>query len=161
MVRALASDSKEGAKKAARNAAIRVIDEFNAHTLKRDMCAKENLAEPEPVRRPDPGDRQEVRARQRALQKELRAILKRYDPEKLFPEAPADEYASEETELLRLVIHGDVTHQTVREIWQRMFGPDSKLLSSDRELYGFTREITACQTRWNSTLEWPPIRAVS
>lgn len=160
-VRALSADPLGGAEKAARNAAIRVLDEFVAHVLKRDRCVQEQPTEPQTVRGPKLSDRQLHKERRVALEKDLRAILKHYDPESLIAGgAPDDEYASEEAELARLVIHATANRDTVRQLWLHMFGADSRLLANDGVLNDLVRELVALQTRWNPTAE-RPFRAVS
>lgn len=151
-VRALAADSARGAQKAARNAALLVLDEFVTHALKRDECVQDLDAERvKPPVAPPANNRQELRARELTARKDLSAILRLYDPEGLLAAGtPADDYSGEEAELLRLVIEKQVNRATVRDTWKRRFGDESKLLTDEYRLNDLVRELTALQTRWHA-----------
>jgi ROK family protein len=150
-VRASAGDPDGGPEKAARNAAVRVLDEFIAHALKRDECVREQSEEVSPEPHVEVDGRKLYRERRLALERDLRAILKQFDPEDLIGAgAAADEYFSEESEMSRLVMDQTLTGESVRTIWLRSFGRSSKLLADEGKLGEFTRELLTLQTRWIS-----------
>lgn len=111
--------------------------------------AKQNL--------PDPGDKgnrtagpASDRERQAVLRQQLaqarehvRRVVNTADPEGLLElGAPADEYAPEvEDDLTRLVQHGDVTTDSVLEIWERWFGPGSALQRKPARLEHLTQQL--------------------
>jgi len=149
-VKALASDDTKGAEKAARNAALRVIDEFTMHALKRDDCFRAVDAPPLAVTTPG-NPREDLRARDRAARKDLRAIMRHYDPEGLLEAgAPADEYSGEEAELLRLIVRGKLDREAVCDIWRERFGPTASLLANEPLTAEVTRELLALQSRWTA-----------
>ncbi|MFI6827458.1 ROK family protein [Kribbella sp. NPDC050241] len=141
-----------GPEKAARNAAVRVLDDFIAHALKQDNCVREQPVEAASVRAVPVGldERQLAKERQLALTKELREILKYHDPEGLLGAEPlADQYYTEEYELLRLVKDERLDSDSVSELWRRSFSP-SKLLVDESKRSEFTRELVTLQARWSS-----------
>ncbi|MEV6266598.1 ROK family protein [Kribbella sp. NPDC051936] len=149
-VRPTADDPAGGPEKAARNAAVRVLDDFIAHALKKDECVRESSVDAGPAAPVRLDERQLAKERQLALTKELREILKAYDPERLLrAESLADQYYTEEHGLLRLVMDKKLDSQSVRELWSSSFRP-SKLLVDDNKLSAFTRELVTLQARWNS-----------
>jgi hypothetical protein len=149
-VRATADDPAGGPEKAARNAAVRVLDDFIAHALKKDECVREASVDVSPAARVGLDERQLAKERQLALTKELREILKAYDPERLLrAQSLADQYYTEEHGLLRLVMDKKLDSESVRELWSSSFRP-SKLLLDDNKLSEFTRELVTLQARWSS-----------
>ena len=95
-------------------------------------------------------ERQLAKERQLALTKELREILKYHDPEGLLGAEPlADQYYTEEYELLRLVKDERLDSDSVSELWRRSFSP-SKLLVDESKRSEFTRELVTLQARWSS-----------
>jgi hypothetical protein len=72
----------------------------------------------------------------------VRRVVNAADPEGLLDlGAPADEYDPEVEDLTRLVQHGDVTTATVREIWERWFGPGSALQDNPALLEHLTQQL--------------------
>ncbi|MFC6161193.1 ROK family protein [Kribbella jiaozuonensis] len=149
-VRSTAGDPDGGPEKAARNAAIRVLDDFIAHALKQDECIPEQPDDLIPSVPAGLDERQLAKERQLALTKELREILKYHDPEQLLGSDPlADQYFTEEHALLRLVMDQTLNKKAVQDLWHEAFRP-SRLLGDQGKLSEFTRELETLQRRWIS-----------
>lgn len=64
------------------------------------------------------------------------------DPEGLLElGAPTDEYDGEVEDLTRLVVRGDVTADSVLEVWERWFGPRSALQRDPAQLEQLTQQL--------------------
>lgn len=147
-VRATADDPRGGPEKAARNAAVRVLDDFIAHALKRDECVREQSVEDDAAIPTSLDEREQFRDRLLALEQDLREILKKYDPEGLVRgETYANQYFAEQSKLMQLVMDERLDSGSVRELWERNFRA-SKLLADDRRLSDFTRALETVQARW-------------
>jgi hypothetical protein len=120
-VRQLSPDAQLGATKAARNAALSVMDTFIAHAQKRDDCGRIQ----EPIR-PRATQRAAESKRDRLIgaKKALEAAVRYCDPELLLAQGNlTDEYDIEVTELLQLITNEQkqVTAQSVLDVFSPTF----------------------------------------
>ncbi|HEY8722173.1 ROK family protein [Pengzhenrongella sp.] len=147
-VKALSDDLKVGAEKAARNAAIRVLDEFIAHALQRDRCRVNPLAAVQPALHRSVDHRLLDKQRRIILTKQVEEIVRYYDPEGLIGAgAPDDEYSVEESELVQQISRAEATPDTVRALWLHSFGTGSNLLKNSVRLNSLASELIAVQTQ--------------
>lgn len=146
-VKPLIPDEKGGAIKAARNAAIGVLDAFIAHAVGRDECAeKEDLLPEVAVSGFDAGSKREQLKR---ISKDLHALVVTVDPEGLIHDgAPRDEYLTEEAELLALIKNEDVaiTEDRVLQVFRGQF-PNTNLRNDHAKLRRLTEGTADLQTK--------------
>jgi len=142
------STGRTGRYMAARNASVRVVDEFVAHALGRDRCSRPPAPKaPAPAMTavPGPDSRRKVEARK---SRQLHHIMRRHDPEELVPAGvPRDEYLAEERQLLNLLDSRKITRDAVRELWEARF-PQSRLLADEGRFDTFLRELVALQSHY-------------
>ena len=144
---------RAGAAKAARNAALRVIDEFLAHAHQADDCAQYPTSEADVRLVTFPGvttlpadPRQQLRTEVEQLRQDITRIVARADPEGLLAAgAPADEYDREAEDLLRLVRQGRLDEQSVTAVWREWFGAGSRLLLNEGSLHDLTHALQSAR----------------
>jgi hypothetical protein len=76
------------------------------------------------------------------LSREVGRVVEEVDPEGLLAiGAPSGEYDSEADEFTSLIVHGNLSEQTVLAVWEERFGPGSHLAEHPDVLASLTSEL--------------------
>jgi hypothetical protein len=157
-VHALSPAPARGAEKAARNAALGILDAFVAHAQERDECKQRDLAPASYGQ--DSG--QDTRTRLIEAKRNLEAVVRHHDPELLYETgAPVDEYDTEVAQLLHLVQDEAkaVTPDRVLKVFLVSF-PNSRLLKDRAKLRRLARDVANLQATYTGRQQQRPLEAV-